>query len=171
MEKIQTGFYEFFQKKVLPTLRIEAKYSTSGKKLVCNAVVKYRGGGSIKVWGFDKPGRLEHTARYIAFSYIEPSLIRDHMGVVPVKNSEIDQAIGSIVANPVFLYICDEAMKNASNLEEARTTLVKNNKRFDSAARENAIRKISNFMRTYDFTKDEVMDAWSLSQVERIQNS
>ena len=75
------------------------------------------------------------------------------------------------VHGPGIQVIIDGLTPDPASIQKAQTGVINNKKRSQSLARKRALEKLAEAMRGQDFTEEEVIEAWQLSQVEHVMES
>jgi hypothetical protein len=86
--------------------------------------------------------------------------------VVDVVRDELCKKHGSAIQKTL-----DALKPDSDSLQKALEGVEKNKKRSAGASRKHALVRLADAMRSHDFTEEEVLEAWQMSQVERVMES
>ena len=86
--------------------------------------------------------------------------------VVDTVRDELCNKHGSAIQK-----VLDALRPDPVSVQRAQEGVEKNKKRSAGNSRKHALVRLADAMRSHDFTEDEVLEAWQMSQVERVMES
>lgn len=168
MESISIGFWKFYQERVLPTLRMEARYVACGYIPEQRITIKYRGNKATAYRAHD----MKNVAQVLLHSYVAPGIHswKTLLDRPSLADDEARMTLDLIHQDPDFIRIYKDAISKISDLVKAQEMIAKNRERAREASRGYAIKRLAKWMREFehDFSQEEVVEAWNLSRIERV---